>query len=348
VEANEISVGGTNLLPIMSSVNIIGDPGVSKNEIIILGGFIIGTEIQGNVHLQNMTVRHLSKDGSGVAGFSSFTMKDIIVEQCDGYGVNAYENGVGRLTNVEVRQCGLSGMVAFNGASITLVGAMTTVHDNCTRKRSDDYGLTVDGPSSTIQLVLPLTKETVSINNGGGGNCGVDGGGNINRIKTIPSSSPVPPGETKTSTPIDPDEPCFACFACSKTLPKDHCKIMRFMCCGRGMHHPCLEKTFKHLTEAYRKANDPKCPCCNKMYPTRGTDEEWAVLKEWTTTHKELAWPYCIMAFRIKAGFFRHASFHSQSLIKDNYEKAALLGNAVGMLNLGAMYGNGLVSHLSQ
>jgi hypothetical protein len=128
VEANEISVGGTNLLPIMSSVNIIGDPGVSKNEIIILGGFIIGTEIQGNVHLQNMTVRHLSKDGSGVAGFSSFTMKDIIVEQCDGYGVNAYENGVGRLTNVEVRQCGLSGMVAFNGASITLVGAMTTVH----------------------------------------------------------------------------------------------------------------------------------------------------------------------------------------------------------------------------
>jgi len=113
------------------------------------------------------------------------------------------------------------------------------------------------------------------------------------------------------------------------------------MCCGRGMHHKCLKKRFKGLTEAYRKANLPKCPCCNTLYPTRGTNKEWAVLEEWTKTHKELSWPYCIMAFRIKAGYFKHASFHSQLLIKDNYEKAALLGNAVGMLNLGAMYGNG-------
>jgi hypothetical protein len=183
-----------------------------------------------------------------------------------------------------------------------------------------------------------LTKETVSINNGGGGNYGAVDGADINQIKTTPSSSPAPPGETKTSTPIEPDEPCFAC---SKTLPKDHFQIMRFMCCGRGMHHKCLEKRFKGLTEAYRKANAPKCPCCNTLYPTEGTDEEWAVLKKWTKTHKELSWPYCIMAFRIKAGYFKDASFHSQSLIKDNYEKAALLSNAVGMLNLGAMYGNG-------
>ena len=75
--------------------------------------------------------------------------------------------------------------------------------------------------------------------------------------------------------------------------------------------------------------------------PHKGTDEEWAVLEEWTKKDKELAWPYCIMAFRIKAGYFKHASFHSQSLIKDNYEKAALLGNPVGMLNLGTLYGNG-------
>ena len=113
------------------------------------------------------------------------------------------------------------------------------------------------------------------------------------------------------------------------------------MCCGRGMHYPCLEKTFKHLTEEYRETHDPKCPCCNKMYPTEGTDKEWAVLEEWTMKDKELAWPYCIMAFRIKAGYLKNASFHSQSLIKDNYEKAALLGNVVGMVNLGAMYGNG-------
>jgi hypothetical protein len=77
------------------------------------------------------------------------------------------------------------------------------------------------------------------------------------------------------------------------------------------------------------------------MYPTEGTDEEWAVLEEWTMKDKELAWPYFIMAFRIKAGYFKNASFHSQSLIKDNYEKAALLGNVVGMVNLGLIYANG-------
>ena len=141
-----------------------------------------------------------------------------------------------------------------------------------------------------------------------------------------------------TPLPIEPDEPCFAC---SQTLPKDHCKTMRFMCCGRAMHYPCLNNHFKDKTKAYFNTHDPMCPCCNTMYPTLGTDEEWAVLEEWTKTHKELSWPYCIMAFRIKAGYFKHASFYSQSLIKDNYEKAALLGNVVGMVNLGTLYGNG-------
>ena len=79
--------------------------------------------------------------------------------------------GVGRCTNVEVRQCGVSEVLAAGGASITLIGPKTTVHDNCTKGRSVYYGLEVYGSSSsTIQLVSPLTKETVSINNGGGGN----------------------------------------------------------------------------------------------------------------------------------------------------------------------------------
>jgi hypothetical protein len=44
-------------------------------------------------------------------------------------------------------------------------------------------------PLSTIQLVCPLTKETVSIGNGGGGNWGAPEGGNgdIAQIKTIVS-----------------------------------------------------------------------------------------------------------------------------------------------------------------
>ena len=63
----ETNADGESSLFIHSSMNIIGDPGVSNNEIIILGGFCVQDQIQGNVHLQNMTVRHLSEDHSGVA-----------------------------------------------------------------------------------------------------------------------------------------------------------------------------------------------------------------------------------------------------------------------------------------
>jgi hypothetical protein len=112
-------------------------------------------------------------------------MEDVLVEQCGYHGVRAYgTGGVGRCTNVEVRQCGWSGIYADDGGSITLIGAKTTVHHNCTGG-SGDYGLTVFGTSATIQLVSPLTKEQVSLDNGGGGNWGTRGDADINQIKTI-------------------------------------------------------------------------------------------------------------------------------------------------------------------
>jgi hypothetical protein len=46
--------------------------------------------------------------------------------------------------------------------------------------------LKVYNANTTIQLVSPLTKEQVSLDNGGGGNWGAeDYGGDINQIKTI-------------------------------------------------------------------------------------------------------------------------------------------------------------------
>jgi hypothetical protein len=92
---------------------------------------------------------------------------------------------VGRCTNVEVRQCGGSGVLAYMGGSITLIGAKTTVHDNCTKGESGAYGLVVYNANTTIQLVSPLTKEQVSKDNGGGGDWGAVFGGDINQIKTI-------------------------------------------------------------------------------------------------------------------------------------------------------------------
>ena len=164
------------------------------------------------------------------------------MEQCRGHGVVAVGSGVvGRCTNVEVRQCGESGVRAYNGASITLIGAKTTVHHNCTEGDSDDYGLEVYLSLSSIQLISPLTKEQISIDNGGGGNWGASHGGDINQIKTIDAPAhagetktptPTEPIETKTPVPIEPDKttpatpikPDKNCFnKCSKTLPRENC-----------------------------------------------------------------------------------------------------------------------------
>jgi len=116
-------------------------------------------------------------------------MDDVLVEQCGCSGVEASGTGVvGRCTNMEVRKCGWSRVAAgSSGGSITLIGAKTTVHHNCTKcYDSSDYGLKVThGSSSTIQLVSPLVKEQVSNDNGGGGNWGAYIGAGIHQIKTI-------------------------------------------------------------------------------------------------------------------------------------------------------------------
>jgi hypothetical protein len=192
----------SNTLEINSAMHIVGRPDVPKEKIVVVGGIYFKKGIQGNCHLQHQTLRQAKK--SGVWGRSSLTMEDVLVEQCGCSGVVANGTGVvGRCTNMEVRHCGWSGVKADNGASITLIGAKTTVHHNCTKGDSNDYGLKVFfSSSSTIQLVSPLTKEQVAIDNSGGGNWGVQYAG-INQIKTIAatttSSSSVPCGETKSN-----------------------------------------------------------------------------------------------------------------------------------------------------
>jgi hypothetical protein len=189
-------------LHIFSAMKIVGRSDVPKEKIVVVGGIMFEKGIQGNCHLQHLTLRQAN--GIGVHGRSSFTMEDVLVEQCGSSGVRAVGTGViGRCTNMEVCQCGKSGVVACNGASITLIGAKTTVHHNCTRRKSASYGLKVYASSSTIQLVSPLTKEQVAIDNGGGGNWGANGGAGINQIKTIPPTFTASTASTASSDTTD-------------------------------------------------------------------------------------------------------------------------------------------------
>ena len=69
----------------------MGDSRVAKEEIVVLGGILFAKGIQGKCHLQHLTLRQAK---SGVYGESSFTMDDVLVEQCGRHGVFASGTGV--------------------------------------------------------------------------------------------------------------------------------------------------------------------------------------------------------------------------------------------------------------
>jgi hypothetical protein len=154
-------------LRISSDLTIVGDPGVGRKDVVVLSGIRFREGIPENCHLQHMTLRPANK--IGVHGKSSFTMEDVLVEQCRLYGVVASGTSTHcKCHNVVVTDCGRSGMLATDGATITLSGLenQMLVHHNCTDGDSDDYGLQVEGEyGATIQVVHPLTIETVSKDN---------------------------------------------------------------------------------------------------------------------------------------------------------------------------------------
>jgi hypothetical protein len=165
-------------LEIKCPLNIIGSPKVlDKSDIVVVGGFFIGENIHSNVHVEHLTIRH--KEGSGVLGYSSFTLNDLMIDQCGQYGVYVYGTLL-RSNNISISKCQRSGVFAWGGATSILEGSETLIYNNCLNGSTSEYGLRVIGSSSKIQIVSPLTKESISKGNLGGGNCGGNG-----QIETI-------------------------------------------------------------------------------------------------------------------------------------------------------------------
>ena len=63
-----------NTLEISSAMNIVGEPGVPKEEIVVVGGIWFKKKIQGNCHLQHLTLRQATD--AGVYGRSSSIVKE--------------------------------------------------------------------------------------------------------------------------------------------------------------------------------------------------------------------------------------------------------------------------------
>ena len=183
---------GTTFCYINRSINIIGHPKVHKTKIRIIGGITISEKCQGNVHIENVTVHHLK--GSGITGRSNFSLEDVLIERCctEGYGAGILATGssaVGRCTNIEIKNCGGVGIHSTFGASVTLVGSKTKIHHNCQHTGSSIMsagGISLSGSaSSSVLLVSPLTRESVSFDNRSDHNWYAFSGSDLSNFKTI-------------------------------------------------------------------------------------------------------------------------------------------------------------------
>ena len=222
-------VYGYNCLVLDFPIEIVGRG--SKTKTILIGGIRTEKHIHGDVILRNFTVRHL--DDHGVYGESSFTVENVIIEQCGGAGVWAYGTMCKAICkDAIIRYCGWSGVIAYDGATVTLMGSKTKVYRNCmedqreTKRRSVHYGLSVWYSSfSRILLMHPLTKEKVSINNEGpcsgsgpgGSNWGVgDCNSKLENIETIQNP------HTKEQTTLLVPEECSTLEEAVKVARKNH------------------------------------------------------------------------------------------------------------------------------
>ena len=149
-------------------INIIG-AGRDQTFVKGYGGFVIrGKKKKGkNVVLKDMTISEASTSGVYGENGLSWLCDSMTITQCRGSGVHA-ENTKGRLINCIITQCRRSGIYCDSSALIELEGDQTKVDGNGTDEY--DYGLDTYDTSSTIHLLYPLTKESVSTNNQGGGN----------------------------------------------------------------------------------------------------------------------------------------------------------------------------------
>ena len=156
-------------------VTIIGE---SKDGCTIIGGLRMKGKKEDDVTVKHLTISR-SKDYGVYGNGMSFHLFHLKIEKSEYHGVLVRETKRSTMSNCQVSHSKNNG-VYVQGGLITMNGSGTSIHNNVTGGDSDYYGLRTWDSSSSIHLVSPLTKESVSINNGGGGNYGGDG-----TIKTV-------------------------------------------------------------------------------------------------------------------------------------------------------------------
>jgi hypothetical protein len=153
------------------ALTIIGE---SKDGCTIIGGLKMTGKKEDDVNVRHLTISQSKRYGVLGSGGMSFHLFHLKIEKSEWCGV--WVNGTKRntISHCQVSHSKGSGVLVYSGL-ITIKGSGTSIHNNVTDGDSDSYGLDTCTSSGSIHLVSPLTKESVSINNGGGGNYGGNG-----------------------------------------------------------------------------------------------------------------------------------------------------------------------------
>ena len=189
-----------NIVNINIPIFIIGE---SREHCVVMGGLEIKGKKEDDVNVSNLTLRDSKSHGIFGSRGASIHLDNVSVENSDGYGVQIRTPSKrNTMKNCNVSHSKLSGLDVRVGGLMTIDGNGTTIHHNCTDGFSWNYGLDANDSSSSIHLVSPLTIETISKNNGGGGNYGgngtiaiVDNEGTI--VKTIQEATPEDDSEVE-------------------------------------------------------------------------------------------------------------------------------------------------------
>ena len=154
--------------------------GESKAGCTIIGGLKMAGKIKDDVNVKHLTVSQ--SKGSGVNGWfgMAFHLFHVNIEKSGGNGICVGDTKRNTMSNCQVSHSKCSGVFVWGGL-MTMDGSGTSIHNNVTGGHSLRYGLHTRNSTSSIHLVSPLTKESISINNGGAGNYN-----SIGTIKTIP------------------------------------------------------------------------------------------------------------------------------------------------------------------
>jgi len=167
-------------------ISIIGE---SREHCIVIGGLKMTGKQEDEIDVSDLTLR--DSKGNGVCGWdgASFHLDNVSVENSEGCGVIVFDTQRSTMKSCNVSHSKSSG-ICVDGGLMTIDGNGTTIHHNCTRGDSGDYGLEVYTSTSSLHLAASLTIEMISTNNVGGGDYGgqgtiaiVDNDGTI--IKTI-------------------------------------------------------------------------------------------------------------------------------------------------------------------